>query len=125
MADAKDFTDPLVLHAYVPNMDSGNFNITVPWDDVRCVYIYSVVTTAIDNNGAMVLTFKFNSSSGTTFATMTVAQNESVGGIDEATISNASVAASFARGSFINIGVNGDSSPAGAVNAWFYFEPIL
>lgn len=125
-ADAKALNDPLVASVYVNNSAAEtNVRVPVPWNDVRCVYIYSIVATVIDNTGAMELDFEFNAAGGTEFATMTVAQNAAVGTVTEATISDAETARKFHEKSYINVEIDGSSSGTGALNIFFYFEPIL
>jgi hypothetical protein len=124
-SDAVALHDPLVLHHYVKNSNQSDVSIRVPWDDVKLVYIYSIVETAIDGNGDCVLTFEFNAAAGTEIATMTVATSAAVGDIDEATFSDRLNQPVFWNGSAVNIDINGDSSPAGALNIYFYFEPVL
>jgi hypothetical protein len=126
-SDAVAAHDPLVVHAYVQNSAAAtDVTIPVPWNDVRCVYIYSIVETAIDATGDCVLKFEFNAAGGTQIATMTVASSAAVGDIDEATFDTPSTAVNmFTEKSRINIEVDGSSAAAGALNIYFYFEPIL
>ena len=126
MADAKALNDPLVVHAYVTNSAAEtNFRVPVPWNDVRCTYIYSVVAVAIDGDGAMEVDFEFNAAGGTEFATLTAALSSAVGDIDEATISDAKTAALFTEKSYVNIEIDGSTTGTGALNVYLYFEPIL
>ncbi len=124
-SDAVALHDPLVLHQFVKNSNQSDVAVRVPWDDVKLVYIYSIVETAIDGNGNCVITFEFNAAAGTEIATMTVALSSGVGTIDEATFSDRLNQPVFWNGSVVNMDINGDSSAAGALNIYFYFEPIL
>ncbi len=118
--------DPLVIHVHVQNsVSETNVQVPVPWNDVRCVYTYSIVSTAIDGVGDMEVDFEFNAAGGTEFATMTVATSAAVGDIDEATMSDTATAALFHEKSYINVEIDGSGSAAGAINLYFYFEPIL
>jgi hypothetical protein len=126
-ADAKALNDPLVVSVYVNNSAAEtNVPVYIPYNDVRCVYIYSVVATAIDGDGNMEVDFEYVDAGGTTeFATLTVAASAAVGDIDEATISDAETARKFHEKSYINIEVDGSTTGTGAINIFFYFEPIL
>ena len=125
-ADAKAFNDPMVVCAYVQNSAAEtNVKIPVPWNDVKCTYIYSVVETAIDGTGNMEVDFEFNAAGGTEFATLTVAASAAVGTVTEGTITNSTTAALFTEKSFINVEIDGSSTGTGALNLYFYFEPIL
>lgn len=127
MADEKGFNDPLVIHAYVTNSASEtNVRVPVPWDDVRCTYIYSVVETAIDADGDMVVTFEYNAADGTTIATLTAAASSTVGTVDEATFSTPDTHGNlFHKTSYMNMSIDGSTTGTGALNVYLYFEPIL
>jgi hypothetical protein len=127
MSDRTAWNDPIVICAYVKNSAAAtNVPIYVPYNDVRCVYIYSVVETAIDNTGDAVVTFQFVNAGGTTaFATLTAAQNDGVGSVDEATFSDTDTAALMNEDGYINVNIDGSATGTGALNIFFYFEPIL
>lgn len=126
IGDATSWNNPLVMSIYVNNSAAEtNVTVPVPWNDVRCVYIYSIVATDIDNTGAMEVDFEYNAAGGTEFATLTVAQNDGVGSIDEATISDTKTAALFNEKSYINVEIDGSATGTGALNIFFYFEPVL
>jgi hypothetical protein len=121
------YNDPLVVHAYVTNSAAEtNVRVPVPWDDVKCTYIYSLVETAIDGDGAMAVTFEFNAADGTTIATMSVDASATVGTVDEATFATPNTAGNlFAKDTYMNISIDGSTTGTGALNIYMYFEPIL
>jgi len=127
MGDRTSWNNPIVVSVYVNNsIAETNVPVYIPHNDVRCVYIYSLVTTAIDATAAMEVDFEYVDSGGTTeFATMQVAGSSTVGTVDEATITDALTAAKMNQDGYIQIEIDGSSTGTGAINIWFYFEPIL
>jgi hypothetical protein len=126
MSDAKGWNDPLVVCVHVNNsITSTDVRVPVPWNDVRCTYIYSAVATAVDATGDMVIDFEFNAAGGTRFATMTIAASAAIGDIDEATFVDPKTAALFTEKSYVNIEIDGSATGTGSANIFMYFEPIL
>ena len=126
-SDRTHWNDPIVVSVYVNNSAAEtNIPVYIPHNAVRCVYIYSLVATAIDGTGAMEVDFEYVDSGGTTeFATLSVDASAAIGDVDEATISNAAVAAEMNEDGYIQVEIDGSATGTGALNIWFYFEPIL
>jgi len=127
MGDRTDWRNPIVVSVHVNNSASEtNVPVYIPYNDVRCVYIYSLVVTAIDGDGDMEVDFEYTDAGGTTeFATMTVAASGAVGTATDATISRPDIAAKMNEKGYITVEVDGSSTGTGALNIFFYFEPIL
>ena len=126
--------EPMVLHCYLNNADNTNTLVYIPWKSCKLVHAYTTILKAIDAGSGTVLTLELNAAAGSAMMTITVAASAAVGDIDEgtkpATISNDTWHANrgqLDRGNSnrdaINIDVNGDASPGGALWLTMYFEP--
>jgi len=77
--------EPAVLSCYVIGPDTATVDqaIYVPWRNCRLEFAYAVTTKAEGNVNAVALVFELDAASGTEIGGITVAQNSSVGDIDE------------------------------------------
>ena len=119
--------EPGVLTINITNSAAAtDYPIYVPWKDVRLVYAYSVVTTAIDGTGDMAVKFECNAASGTSLGTMTVAASSALGTIDEWTEASTNTRLSYDDSGIdaVNIDIDGSSTGTGAIQMYLYFERI-
>lgn len=120
-------TEPGVLSIRVPNSaDEINFAVYVPWTNCRLAHAETVCTEAIDATGHMEIDLLLDSSSGSEMMTITVDASSSVGDVDYATVTDASLCNKLDRGDTardaVNVEVDGSSGATGSVMLYLYFE---
>ena len=119
---------PGVLSIVVNNSAAEtNIPVSVPWKNCRLAHAETVVTTAIDGDGAMEIDLELNAAGGTEMMSITVAASSAVGDVDYASVSNAAACNKLDRDNtsrdVINIEVDGSATGTGQVMLFLYFEP--
>jgi hypothetical protein len=101
--------------------------VYVPWENCQLTYAYTVTTVAEGNDGTLGIDLELNAASGTAIGSIAVAQNASVGDIDEIdAISSAgeNLSALDPARDAINIEITGTvSSGTWEGMLYLYFEP--
>jgi hypothetical protein len=97
--------------------------LEVPWDNVKLVYAYTVVTTLCGSQGDIEI--DLDNAAGTEMATITVAADAAVGVVDEATISSHAAADDLNDSDTVTVAVFDASSMTGQVMLYMYFEPVV
>lgn len=116
--------DPGVISIHIENSASEtNIPVKVPWEGCRLAYVYSLVHTAIDGDGDMVIDIELEAGTDADIMSMTVASSSTVGTVDEATFDTESYGRHLTDGTILNIEVDGSTTGTGAINMFLYFEP--
>jgi hypothetical protein len=120
--------EPAVISINLKNSISAtDIPIYVPWKHCQLSYVYSVVTTAIDATGDLVMKVELNAATGSRMYNMTVAASAAVGDIDEAAVSSQAACENLssdnAARDVVNIEIDGSSTGTGAIQLFLYFEP--
>lgn len=129
---SREKIDPLdcdvkVIHTHVPNADSADFIVTIPWEKVKLVKSVAVVAEAIDGGAAMEIDLELDAAGGTEAMSITIAKSSAVGAVAEGTVTTQSTCnyldARESAADAINVEVDGHTTPTGSVNLYLYFEP--
>ncbi len=116
----------ICVHLVGPNTATVDIPVYVPWKECQLTYAYTVTTVAEGNVNAIEIDLELNAASGTEAMTITVAQNASVGDIDEATVTTASAAEHLGRDDTSRDAINIEMASAGATSwqgmLYMYFE---
>ena len=121
--------DPGVIAAVLNQSVAGSsapssVALKVPWDNVKLVYGYTAVTTALNSKATLVLTVTDGT---TTLESGTIAKSAAVGTVADLTQAT-STAANIARDNLTNASTltcswYGGSSATGQIMVYLYFEP--
>ena len=120
--------EPAVLsvHLVAPNTATGDVLVYVPWKECQLTHAYTVTTVAEGNVNAIEIDLELNAAGGTEAMTITVAQNASIGDIDEATVTTAAAQVNLGRHDTARDAVNIEIASAGATSwqgtLFMYFE---
>jgi len=120
----------LAVHLISPAGTTVDIPVYIPWESCKLTYAYTVTTVAEGNDAAVGIDLELDAASGTAIGTVTVAQNASVGDLDEivfaATPSAAgeNLSALISGRDQINLEVTGDNTTATWQGMlYLYFEP--
>jgi len=102
--------------------------VYVPWKNCKLAYAYVVTTVAEGNKGAVGIDLELNAASGTAIGTITVAQNASVGDIDELSsftyeYAGENLHSNVSDRDAINIEVDGENTTTWVGTLFLYFVP--
>ncbi|MHA2084996.1 MAG: hypothetical protein ACXABD_14655 [Candidatus Thorarchaeota archaeon] len=114
----------LLNHSVAGSSAPSTVALKVPWDNVRLVYGYTAVTTALNSKGSLVLTVTDGT---TTLESGTIAASAAVGTVadlTEATSRSANIARdNLTNASTLTLSWYGAASATGQVMVYLYFEP--
>jgi len=116
---------PLVInHTAVGSSAPKTTALKVPWNHVKFVYAYTVVTTAVNSKAVLNISVTDGTNS---LATGTVAKSAAVGTVGDLTMAK-TAAANRGRNNLMNsstltVSVYGGASAAGQAMLYLYFEP--
>jgi len=102
-----------------------DIELKVPWDNVKLVYGYSIITVANSGHATFNVDVELATAGGTAMATMAPAKSAAVGTVTELTISDPAACDDLNDGSIINLEITGASSATGQMMMYFYFEPTV
>jgi len=102
-----------------------DIELKVPWDNVKLVYGYSIITVKNNSKATFNVDVELTTAGGTAMATMAPAKSAAVGTVTELTISDDAACDDLNDGSIINLEVTGAASAVGQMMLYLYFEPTV
>jgi hypothetical protein len=114
-----------ILLNQVASSTPVDIELKVPWDNVKLVYGYSIITVVNSSHATFNVDIELTTAGGTAMATMAPAKSDAVGTVTELTISDPAACGDLNDDSILNLEVTGTSSSTGQMMLYLYFEPTV